>query len=150
MDERRSYDQTRAAKFDGLNALLCFVRNDSGNDVNASSVLGISGVVNSPTANLKRFKSALIFTGVTPLTASHSGKFVVTQKAIKKGNVGLAYVAGLCPVQVSVGSTSDRFADVNNSDVTQLKSGSSGSAQILFAPSSTGTQWCWVRLENGC
>lgn len=152
--QRGPYDPIRPGKFDPENPLgVVNVRNDSGADVPQFSVLGINGVVNSDvstTQNLNKFLSRLIFKGITPTTASHTGKFVVCLNAIKSGKVGLGRVVGVCPVQVSIGSTADRFAEVNTGDVAKLLSGSSGSAQILYAPASTGTQWCWVRLENGC
>jgi hypothetical protein len=126
------------------------VLNTTGADVDAYSVLGITGTATPFSAGGLIFQLRPVFKGVTPASATHSGRFVIVENDLRANRWGWGFIAGACPVQVLINSTADRFAEVNDGDVTQLTSGSSGSAQIIDPPSATGTQWCWVRIGNGC
>lgn len=128
---------------------IVLVKNSSGSDVSRFGILGISGVIVTPAASLSQFQNKNAFTGVTPTTASHLGKFVICLDAIKNGQIGRAWVSGVCAVQINITDTSHKFADVKNGDRTKLASGSSGSARILYSPGGTGTKWCGVRIGNG-
>lgn len=154
-DNRQGYQLGRPADEPDRNPNLVLVLNQCGQDVQAGGVLGIGGIVNAwssgiTPSNFNLFQNRLIFTGVVPMSASHSGRFVVAQKLIKSGQPGPAYIRGVCPVQVNIQSTSDGFADVDDFDITDLVSGSSGAAQLLYLATSTGVQWMWAALENGC
>jgi hypothetical protein len=127
---------------------IVLVKNSSGSDVSRFHVLGISGVIFTPTDSLPSFQNQVAFTGVTPTTASHAGKFLVCLDALKNGQIGRAWIAGVAQVQVNVASSSDAFCDVKNSDRTQLQSAPSGTARILWSEGGTGTKWCVVRLND--
>jgi hypothetical protein len=128
---------------------IVLVKNSSGSDVSRFHVLGISGVIFTPTDSLPSFQNQVAFTGVTPTTASHAGKFLVCLDALKNGQIGRAWIAGVAQVQVNIVSTADRFCDVKNSDRTQLQSMGSGAARILWQESGAGTKWCAVRIGDG-
>jgi hypothetical protein len=123
-------------------ATTVLVQNSTGALVTRYAVLGIAGVGITPAANLSEFQRQVVFDGVTPTTASHTGKFVVTQEPIPAGLCGRAVVSGITHVKTT-GSGS--YADVTNSDGTQLTLASSGAAQVLYRDSSTG--WSIVRLS---
>lgn len=127
---------------------IVLVKNSSGSAVGRFGVLGISGVIFTPSAALASFQNQVAFTGVTPTTADHKGKFLVCLDPIADGKVGRAWIAGVCQVQVDVTDAAHQFAEVKNSDGTKLSSGSSGSARILYSPGGTGTKWCVVRLGD--
>jgi hypothetical protein len=127
---------------------IVLVKNASGSDVSRFHVLGISGVIFTPTDSLPSFQNQVAFTGVTPTTASHAGKFLVCLDALKNGQIGRAWIAGVAQVQVNVASSSDAFCDVKNSDRTQLQSAPSGTARILWKESGTGTKWAVVRIND--
>jgi hypothetical protein len=127
---------------------IVLVKNSSGSAVARFGVLGISGVIFTPSAALASFQNQVAFTGVAPTTADHKGKFLVCLDPIANGKVGRAWIAGVCQVQVDIADASHKFCDVKNSDKTQLKSGGSGSGRILYKPSGTGTKWCVVRFGN--
>ena len=127
---------------------IVLVKNSSGSTVSRFGVLGISGVIFTPSAALASFQNQVAFTGVTPTTADHKGKFLVCLEPIANGKVGRAWIAGVCQVQVDVTDAMHKFVDVKNSDRTKLSSGSSGSARILYSPGGTGTKWCVVRIND--
>lgn len=129
---------------------LVVIQNTTGADIDAGGILGISGIVNTAAVNLKLFKRVLVFTGVSPNSATHSGRFVVLQRRIRKTKFGPAYIRGVCPAQVNIANIADGFADVTTSDTAKLASGSSGSAQLLYPAGATGTQWMWVAMGSGC
>jgi hypothetical protein len=127
---------------------IVLVKNSSGSTVSRFGVLGISGVIFTPSAALASFQNQVAFTGVTPTTADHKGKFLICLEPIANGKVGRAWIAGVCQVQVDVTDATHQFAEVKNSDRTKLSSGASGSARILYSPGGTGTKWCVVRIND--
>lgn len=127
---------------------IVLVKNSSGSDVTRFGVLGISGVVFTPTDSLPAFQNQVAVTGVTPTTADHRGKFVVCLDPIANGQIGRAWIAGVCQAQVDVTNVGHQFADVQNANRVTLVSSGWGSARILYAPGGTGAQWCIVRLGN--
>lgn len=130
---------------------IVLVKNSSGSDVTRFGVLGISGVVFTPTASLPAFQNQVAVTGVTPTTPSYLGKFVVALEPIANGKVGRGWISGVCQVQVDVLNLSHKFCDVKNGDITKLETGDAGTARILYREgSTTGTKWAIVRLgDNG-
>jgi hypothetical protein len=129
---------------------LIFIRNDSGADVPQFGILGIHNVLIDPATNLTAFKNDPALIGVVPTTADHKGKFVVCNGPLPKDTIGRAWLFGYFPVQINFASATDTFADVKDSDVTQLaSSGSPAPLQILWSPGATGTQWALARLAGG-
>ena len=122
------------------------VRNDSGATVNRFHILGIDDVVITPTANLAEFKNNLIFSGITPTTAAHYGKFVIMNERLVDGKIGRAYVMGAVIVQIDITDAAHLYADVKDSDRTMLQSKVNGCAGILWRETGTGTKWAAVRL----
>lgn len=130
---------------------LIYVKNSSGGDRLRFDVLGIQDLLIGPQQNVIEFTNRPSIVGRTPIAAQDTGYFVVCYERIAAGAIGRAFIFGVCPVQVNMVAAHDHFADVSDGDCTQLKSGSSGAAQILLAqnPSGTGTMWALVRLGAG-
>lgn len=124
---------------------VALIQNDSGAALGRFSILGITGPLTARASNPAAFTEAPRFTGETP-AAGHAGKFAVLLEPIANGAVGRAVFAGLALCRVYVNDAGDGFADVKAADATQLDSGTSGSAVILWKDSGTGTQWAIVRL----
>ena len=116
-----------------------------GADRNRFDILGISGPLFAA-GDVEAFQNTPALVGVTPTAASHTGAFAVLQGPIKTGEIGLALLEGVVPVQVNVTRTDHRFAEVTNNDPAKLTSAAGGAAQLLYAASSTGVQWLLVRL----
>ena len=125
---------------------IVLVKNNSGLDCDRFSVLGIDGLVFTPTDNLEGFKNKVAFKGVTPDESVHLGKFVILQEPIKAGEIGSAWIAGFCPVQVDMINANHKFADIAEADTAALRSGNAGAAQILWVESGTGVKWAAVQI----
>ena len=126
---------------------VVLVKNGSGGDLDRFAILAISAPLFTPTDNLAEFKNRFPLTGATPTTAD-AGKFVILLAPCKSGSLAQALVAGVTPVLLEVVSSDHAFADVKASS-TELKSGPTGSCQILWKESGTGTgKWAIVRVEN--
>lgn len=110
---------------------LIYIRNDSGADREQFDILGVNGTVISPAENENEFSANPYLVGVNP-AARHIGNFAILQEPIPAGKFGRALVAGWSHVRIKPGSGS--FAEIIAGDATQLQQGSSGSAQILYAP----------------
>lgn len=128
---------------------IVLVKNASGDDVPRFGVLGIDGVIITPDDSLIEFQNQVAFRGITPTTDDHTGKFVVCLDPLGDGQIGRAWVSGVCNVQVNVVAETDNFCDVKNNDRTMLRSSSSGTARILYRESAgAGTKWCVVRMGD--
>jgi hypothetical protein len=124
------------------------IRNDTSAAIAEFGILGVAGVVFSPTDSLKSFQNEPLYKGAAPTIASHDGNFAVALEPIAAGKIGQARVSGLVCAQVAVSSGLDwyGFADVTNNDATQLTLLPSGAAQVLYKESGTGTKWAIVRI----
>jgi hypothetical protein len=120
-------------------------KNTSGSNCGLFGVLGIDTPLWTPGTDLLAFKNEQTLSCSTPTTASHTGKFCIALDAIPAGECGPVAVTGLLPVQVTGTGTT---CDVKNSDSSQLQAGS-GSAQIVWADTGTGTRWALVRIGGG-
>ena len=125
---------------------IVLVKNSTIYDCDRFGVLGINGPVFSPTDNLEGFKNKVVLTGSAPSEGSNFGNFVITQEPIRSGQIGSAWIAGVCPVQIDMVSGSHKFADVADGDSTVLRSGFSGAAQIVWVESGTGIKWAIVQI----
>lgn len=122
------------------------IRNDSGSVVDRFGILGIDDMVITPTTNLIEFQNRPVFKGITPTVAAHYGKFIILDERLADGKIGRGIAMGVTPVQIDIDSTDHKYADVKNSDLTELESKVNGSAGILYQESGTGTKWALVRL----
>jgi hypothetical protein len=122
------------------------IKNGSGSAVARFGVLGISDVAIHPSDNSDEWMNEIVLVGVTPTTASYTGKFAVCVGPIADGEIGLAWIDGTFPCSVNVTTAGFLRADVKNSDATKLQSGATGAAQILWIESGTGTKNAVVRI----
>lgn len=125
------------------------VQNDTGGNLDRFSVVGIGAPIFSATntsgTSLQYFKNKPLFSGATPVVATHWNKPAVLLQSIASGKVGDALIVGVVPVQVDVQHIAHKWADVQASTVS-LKSYATGSCRILSSPTQTGVQWCQVAM----
>jgi hypothetical protein len=130
------------------------VKNVSGGGLPRFSIVGLDDILFTPTQNLAGFQDQFAFKVTAPDTVTHSGRYAVTLSTVASNAFTGAMVTGPCPVQVDIQSTNDRTAVVVHHDTSKMKSAATGSARaggypILYAPASTGVQWCIVLLGAG-
>lgn len=123
------------------------VKNASGADRGTLEVLAIDVPLILPADNLARWRSEVTFSGITPGT-THAGRYVVLQEPIANGKIGRAMVIGVTPALLDVTAESDRFAEVVSTVATSLKTGTTGSARILWKESGTGSKRGVVMLTG--
>lgn len=111
---------------------LVYVRNDTGEDLDQFSVVGVQGAVISPSENQADFTANPYLVGVVP-TSRHVGNFAITQEPIPDGKFGRAIVAGWSHAWLKPASSGD-YAEVISGDTDQLQQGDTGSALILYIP----------------
>jgi len=125
------------------------VKNGSGADRNRFEILGIDRPIFTPSDSLDSFQNEVLLVGVTPDGEYHAGRFCVLLEPLAANAIGLAVISGVCPVRVNITEASDSFAEVQDNDVTQLKTVGSGSATILWKEPGTGEdKWAVVRLGD--
>lgn len=133
---------------------LIYVQNNSGEDRKRFEILGIDDIQYGPDDNKAEFQNNPSLIGVTPKENEHAGNFVICAEPIADQAVGRAWIFGVCPVQIDIQNVSDGFADVDDNEPGQLKSGQSGAAQILWTENDengttdTGIMWALVRLTG--
>lgn len=125
---------------------VCRIVNGSGAAVGRFAILGIGGVAIDHTDNANDFLNVPVLSGVTPTTVDYAGQFAITLEPINDGKIGKCLITGFCPVQINMLTEGVLWADVKDSDGTQLESNPLGAAQILYVESGTGTKWGLVRL----
>jgi hypothetical protein len=129
---------------------IVLVKNASGSDVGRFGVLGIDGVIVTPDDSLIEFQNQVALRGITPDKDDHAGKFVICLDPIANGQLGRAWVSGVCPVQVSIQDVNHKFCDVLDADRAKLQSSANGSARILYKQNAEpGVAWCVVRMGDG-
>jgi len=143
---QRQPNATQDAKAAGDREGVVLIKNDSGADRLRFEVLGIDGPVYSPTDNPEGFKNDIVLKGIVPTEASHRGRFVILAEPLADGNVGHAFVSGVCVAKVNITNEGHRFADVEDNQPGRLKAFSSGAATILWVESSTGVKWAIVQM----
>jgi hypothetical protein len=128
---------------------VVLVRNDSGSARQQFDILGIDGPLITPTDTETEFRARLALKGVTP-EDSHEGRFVILAEPLAANKIGKAFIAGACPVRLSVDEDKEwQFAECADGEAGHLEAGMEGSAAILWREGGTGDQWAIVRLGNG-
>ncbi|HOD84591.1 MAG TPA: hypothetical protein PKG77_24495 [Phycisphaerae bacterium] len=154
--EAVAYVRERQMTFGGegggawLQSGIVRVRNDSAQACSQYDILGIDGVVVDPADNLQEFKARarVCLKGSEPDEQTHLGKFVVLLDAIDVGEIGRAVAGGITVCRLDVQAEGDTHAEIAGDVMTTLKTGTSGSAFILWKKPGTGTQWGVVRLGD--
>lgn len=125
---------------------VIWVRNDSGADAAEFAILGIDGILISPTANAQEFRYSPGLSVVTPVAATHAGKWAVLLEPIAAGDIGKARIFGLAPVTIEVTDGDATRADVIDDDATKLQTSTTGTAEILWKEPGTGDKAALIRF----
>lgn len=121
------------------------VLNNSGADRDQYTVLQIDEALIAPADNQPGFASRVALSCVTP-TANRKGSFVVLSRPIPAGEVGTAWIDGVCPARISGGGS---WADTKNGETAYLEAGDYGNARIIADPTGgTSERWAYVRLND--
>lgn len=129
---------------------IVLVRNDTGSPQAQFAVLGIAGPVVTPLQNGLEFKNRVALSGVVP-GDEHNGRFVVLAEPIPAGEMGRAYVSGVCLVRVTYtwSDSGKKNADITAGQTATLGLSDNGSAAILWREDAWGNEaWAVVRLGN--
>lgn len=134
---------------DGIIRIL----NQTGQGLDQGAVVGLKDPLILPSENTFEFGSTLCFNGVVPTDGSgestdYRGQFAVLLEPCGAGDIAAAIVAGVTAAKLSVTAAGDKFADIKHDDVTALKTGSSGSARVLWKEPGTGEKFGVVILGS--
>ena len=141
---------SKAGRGDAVDCgLYCLVRNDSGNDVPRFGILGIDGPVFSPETEGGSFDSRIVLKVVSPVTATHGGRFVVLMAPCPDGAIRRACIGGVVQATVVMNSADDWFAGVADDELATLTSSQTGPAEIIWRAGDTGPQSAIIRLGGG-
>jgi hypothetical protein len=126
---------------------LVYVKNDSGTLAEPHSVLGVSDVLYNETDNEYEFRYSPTLVGDTPVSESHTGKWVVLAEQIDDGEIGRAYAAGsICAARVDVNDANHQYCEIEDDTSVNLASAIRGSARILYKESGTGVKWAIIQI----
>jgi hypothetical protein len=124
------------------NATNVFVKNATGSDLPAFSVIELTGKLHAETDFI--WNKSLNGEEVTALDTA----VAITQNPSATGELVESVVAGTTIALINVISTSHKYADVTVGS-TVLKSGESGRFRIVHPLTATGSQKAMVRFEGG-
>jgi len=120
------------------------VRNDTGGNLVAASVLHVGAPMLSPATALGEVMDRKNRIGTAP--AGGESDFAITLEPIGDAAIGRARNMGLAWVKVDITVAAHRFASPKAGDTDKLLSGATGTARMLWQESGTGTKWALVRL----
>jgi hypothetical protein len=126
-----------------------YAKNGTASTVNRWGIMAITGVEVTPTSDAAaaatvQFQSMPVITGGTP--AATTTAWCVALEPITANKIGRVAVAGVVQVKLDVTSADDKFAACKASS-SELKTGTSGEASILWKETGTGAgKWALVRF----
>ena len=112
------------------------------------SIDGLQVLPSGPTgASTSTFEDTPVLRGGLPTAGM---PFVVPVEPIAPSGIGFAAVDGVVPVKIDIVSADHKFATAKDGTLGELKSASSGTAEILWKESGTGAgKWALVRFGAG-
>ena len=123
------------------------VKNSSGADQGRCAVMGIVESIILPSDDEPAFLDGPALEVDIPAAGD---PFVVLAEPIADGDCGAAFVAGVCPVRLSVSDADHACADVADGETDYLASAESGPAAILWKEDSgCGEVWALIRFGGG-
>lgn len=119
---------------------LVLVKNNTKERVFSRNILGIDSPVFLPVEYEDSFQSTLVLNCVKPLQGTHDNKFVILAEPILPGEIGRAYIDGVCAVKIAgAGDT----AGITNNDPSKLTAGGVGATVLWWDET---TKWGIVRI----
>lgn len=125
----------RGAEIRTSDATEILILNNTGGVLSTHDIVAVGDVLYTPTENEAEYRDVNCFVGNTPTA---SATIAVVQEPISVDGIGLAVIQGVTACRLNVTSESDTHAAPTTS-TTQLTTGSSGTALILWKESGTGT-----------
>ena len=110
----RQQGTQRAILPGGRQAGIIPVRNDTGQDLERFSAVGIASPLIDPGDNVDEFKSRAMAGGVIPIVPDHRGRFAIYLEPVAYGAVAMACVSGVIPCQINVDEESHLRVDVEH------------------------------------
>jgi len=111
------------------------VHNSTGSNFPHWGIVSVGAPAFIPASSSELLQPEYAYTAAAPTAG---GLFAVCQQMIPTGSVGFAVVQGVTPCTLNVTATGDTHADATTS-TTELTTGTSGRAEILYKASGTGS-----------
>ena len=124
------------------------VLNDSGADFDRFNIVGVTGVVITPTDNLLEFKNRISFIVDFPQFPDNVAKFGILQEPVAEDLFAKAAFAGLSVVEIDMIDENHTAAEITQNENKFLTSNDTGSAKIMFVEPGTGVKFAVVRIGN--
>jgi hypothetical protein len=142
--------QTRTQRniFGGLaqQTLTVLASNESNVDIAGFDIAVLKSPMWTAAENLEFFQYQGAMSASTPTTTDRGKLFGVATEETPKGFTAPFQINGLARVRLNVLHAAHDYADIDPMNRTQLKSGFSGSAKIVWQEVGTGIKWAIVQL----
>jgi hypothetical protein len=131
------------------------LKNETGANLPQFSVVGIGDPVTEYSANISdQFEfsqNPRFFKADLPTVADHTERFALVIGGVTSNanEVASCAIGGIYPCQVDVTDEAHEFAGIKDGVVTELLSGSTGPAQILWKEAGTGVKWALIKFPIG-
>ena len=147
IEERNRRDQKGSGSAETGDPTIVLVKNNTGSPLATSfGIVSIGDVVINRTDGQASFEREHIFDGDTPTASSTA--IAIVQEPLSADKIGRAVVQGVAVVRLNVVDSADTHASPTTS-TTELTTGTSGIAKILWKESGTGSgKWAKVLLLN--
>lgn len=133
-----------------IDSSIVMIKNDTLSDIDQHSILGIDGILFTPTENENLFRNTINLVGSAPAAGTHEGKFAITLTPIKAGKLGYAVVDGLAVCKVIADDTEEHSVEIADTVTSSLRGSNSGSAELLYVEAglATDARWAVVKMNS--
>lgn len=149
-EKARKHSRTSESSPQPAQGTIIKVKNESGQDMLRSHIVGLNDPIFLASDNLEVFKNQVLFRGVIP-SSSHKRRFAILLDPIISGGIGRAYIDGVAPVRINILDSSHVSCDITEGDPTQLVTvEGNSSCHLLWSEGTSGPQWGIVRFDSAC
>lgn len=128
-------------------ACYCWIRNDTGGDLDPFSVVVPGTPVISAVDAPHSVNRTPVYPGTVP--AATTDLFAVLTEPVADGSIGLAVIMGQAVCDIDVTDVTHGYATPKTSDSAKLASAAAGPARIIWKATGTGTKRAVVLIGDG-
>ena len=120
----------------GMPENIILFRNDTGQSLVPGNVIGLDGVLHTPSSHPGDWDFYRVFKGVKPHPDKYA--FAVATEPLAPGKAGFALISGIARIKAEINDPEHRFARPVKDNVSHMESCPDGSARIVYRESSSG------------
>ena len=131
----------------GMPESIVLFRNNTGQSLALGNIIGLDGVINTPSSHPKDWDFYRVYKGVKPHPDKYA--FAVAMEQLASGKAGFAMISGIARVKVKINDSEHRFAKPVEDSVGNMESGTDGPARIVYRENDSGESEALILFPLG-